>query len=198
MLSVKNIRIGELKSNCYVVGNEKECIVIDPGSDTKDDMSLIKKAIGKRKLLAVLITHAHFDHIDGAHLFNVPVYVHEEDVKDMKQQQVLSKVFIGKQLTLPQKLETLKDKMSFGDISFTVLHTPGHTPGGVCFLFDKFIFTGDTLFKGTYGRTDVGGNDKDIKASLKMLAALPSELVAYPGHGRPTTIGKEKDWIKNI
>jgi len=88
--------------------------------------------------------------------------------------------------------------MSFGTIHFKVLHTPGHTKGGVCLLFEHFIFTGDTLFQGTYGRTDVGGNKEDMRTSLQMLAQLDETLVVYPGHGRSTTIANEKSWIKDV
>lgn len=199
MLSVKKIRVGKLKANSYVVGTQEECILIDPGSDKAEDLKLTKEAIGERTLRAIIITHAHFDHIDGAHyFFETPVYIHPKDLLTVKTQKILSKTFIGKTLILPEKILELKDEMRFGDIHFKVLHTPGHTKGGVCLLFDQFIFTGDTLFQGTYGRTDVGGNKEDMLASLQKLAQLDETLVVYPEHGRSTTIAKEKSWIKNV
>jgi hydroxyacylglutathione hydrolase len=198
MLDIKNLRVGELKSNSYVVGNDKECILIDAGSERERDLQITRKAIGTRKLHAIIITHAHFDHIDGAHCFDVPVFLHKEDLANIKEHNIISKAFTGKELTLPKELKELKEHMTFGALTFTVIHTPGHTKGGVCLLFDNCIFTGDTLFKGTYGRTDVGGNKQDIMTSLHKLATLPNTLTVYPGHGLPTTIGNEKDWIENM
>lgn len=200
MLKIENLRIGELKANCYIIGNDKECIVVDPGSDAIKDLELIKKIIDGRNCKAIILTHSHFDHIDGAHAFEqITTYTHVEEIKTLKSQQVISKMFTGKTLILPKKVSELEKHMKFGKIEFEVIHTPGHTKGGVCLLFNnKFMLTGDTLFKETYGRTDVGGNDKEMYASLQMLAEMNDEIIIYPGHGRSTILGNEKRWIREL
>lgn len=193
-LKISKIVQRPIGTNCYIITDGVGSIVIDTGSEI--DAPLIKKAI-VGELYAVVLTHLHYDHCAGAHLFEVPVYVHKSELKDIEFQHQLAKQSMGHELILPQ-FKFLEEKHSFGNISFEVIHTPGHTKGGVCLLFEKFIITGDTLFAQNYGRTDIGGNNNDMIRSLLKLASLDSNLVAYPGHGEPTTIGAEKSWIQKI
>lgn len=188
-----------LEENTYVIHTDKECILIDPGSDTPEDLQAIKEVIGTKEILAILCTHNHFDHIGGLHCFNSPIYMHSEDIKTIRQQQALSEFAIQRSLELPRVVLPLENSVKIGPFSCKVIHTPGHTKGGVCFLFNKFIITGDTLFKGTHGRTDLlGGSHNEIVKSLLLLASLDEKLVVYPGHGSKTTILAEKDWIQRL
>ncbi|MCA9478395.1 MAG: MBL fold metallo-hydrolase [Nanoarchaeota archaeon] len=193
-LTIKRIEQRPIGTNCYIISDGRGSIVIDPGSEV--DIPSIKESI-RGDLYAVILTHLHFDHSAAAHLLDAPLYLHEKELEDIEMQKRLTLQALGRPLILPEEIHHLKEEETFGDIHFKVLHTPGHTKGGSCLLFDDFLITGDTLFAGTYGRTDLGGNDKDMDSSLRFLAQLPEELVVYPGHGEPTTIKEEKKWILN-
>jgi len=194
-LSIKIIEQEPIGTNCYIISDGKGSIVIDPGSEI--DIPAIKDAI-TGKLHAIILTHLHYDHSAASHLFESPVYIHKNELEDIKLQNILSQRALQRDFIKPKNLQFLKDEMTFGNISFKVIHTPGHTKGGVCLLFEKFIITGDTLFAQTYGRTDIGGNDEDMLQSLLKLAQLHPNLIVYPGHGQATTISAEKQWILNI
>lgn len=198
-MEIISIRTQVLDENTYLIHNNKECLLIDPGSDSPLDLEKFKKAIGEMKLLAILCTHNHFDHIGGIYTFKVPVYMHSEDINTLKKQVDLAELFINKKLILPKNIIPLSDNLSIGPFSCKVIHTPGHTKGGVCFLFNKHLFTGDTLFKSTFGRTDlIGGSHQEIVASLHKLSLLDEEIMIYPGHGGFSTIKAEKAWITNM
>lgn len=186
---IRTVRVGPIDTNCYIVGDEatKEALVIDPG----DEAEKISAAIEAEKLAPRLIvnTHGHFDHVTA----------------DLKLKEKTGAALLIHELDLPMALLTaplrpdrlLKDgdEIKVGTMVFSVIHTPGHTPGGIC-LYDekeKVLFSGDTLFYGTTGRTDLpSSSDKEMEISFKKLMALPDETKVYPGHGRPTTIGREK------
>ncbi len=192
VLEITRIVQKPIGTNCYVISDGTGSIVIDPGSEV--DLAEIKEAI-VGKLHAVVLTHLHYDHSAAAHLFDAPVYIHKDELQDLELQKQLGVQGLGKELILPDEFEFLEEKMSFGEISFEVIHTPGHTKGGVCLLFSNFVITGDTLFDRAYGRTDIGGNQTDIVLSLLRLMQINPNYVFYPGHGEPSTIGEQKHWI---
>lgn len=198
-MQVIKLRTNILKENTYIIRNNNECILIDPGSDLEIDLKKIKEEIKDLKLLAILCTHNHFDHIGGIHNFDVPAYMHKEDIKTIKEQKIWARLIINKNIIIPKEILPTTEQMKIGNFEFKVIHTPGHSKGSVCFLFNTCIFTGDTLFKGTYGRTDIPhSNKKDIIKSLKLLSSLDENLDVYPGHGSKTKIYYEKEWILRL
>ncbi|MBT3375986.1 MAG: MBL fold metallo-hydrolase [Lentisphaerae bacterium] len=196
-VQIRTFPVGMLQVNCYVVWAPPStaAAVIDPGDDAEEILAFLEQE--SLTAAAVLLTHAHVDHIGGvpgiARATGVPVYVHAEDVplytspENALPPWVPAAVGLPKPVTAPPTIEGL---------TFDVLHTPGHTPGGVCFYFadDDLLISGDTLFAGSIGRTDLPGGDMaTLMGSLqRVIADVPTDTVVYPGHGPTTTIGRER------
>jgi hydroxyacylglutathione hydrolase len=196
--------LGALQTNCYIIeGPEQSCIIFDPGSEGKK----LIKWLTKRELkpLAIFLTHAHFDHIGAVDAvrenYNIPVYVHEEE-EDWLPDPALngSKYFAMQELLKVKKADFIiknEKAMKVGGFEFSILETPGHSPGSVSYYFkeDGFVVSGDALFKSSIGRTDLpGGNHKQlIKSIHEKLLFLPEETEVLSGHGPITTIGEEMD-----
>jgi glyoxylase-like metal-dependent hydrolase (beta-lactamase superfamily II) len=185
--------VGMLSTNCYVVSSQetKEAIVIDPGLDFSSEAKPIFDFIaeGNFKVKFIVNTHGHDDHIKGDALFqekySVPVCIHSLDAHYIAG---LEKAKFPANVMLDEG-----SLIKFGDETLKVLHTPGHTPGSMCLIGSKIVFTGDTLFAGGIGRTDFpGGSTTDMRASLKKLIGLPLNLLVYPGHGEASIIVEEK------
>jgi glyoxylase-like metal-dependent hydrolase (beta-lactamase superfamily II) len=196
-MRVQIFTVGKLFTNCYVAAcpSTGEAVIIDPGIETSAEAAEIFKFVEENALKPRFIvnTHAHPDHICGNRVvkekFNTPILVHEKDAKMLG----IVRFFSLKGSPPADALLKDGDVVKFGNISLKVMHTPGHTPGSISLLGEKEVFTGDTLFAGSIGRTDLPrGSDKDMKISLKKLASLPDHFKVYPGHGPPTTIGEEK------
>jgi glyoxylase-like metal-dependent hydrolase (beta-lactamase superfamily II) len=199
-MNVKILSVGPFEMNCAIVWSDaKQALVIDPGYDAAEIEAVLRN--NGLTVAAYLLTHGHADHLcalDELHERHpAPVYIHTEDYKWAFGQQNQIQPYYpvpGKPTTEFIHPETSKD-WKISDLSFQCLETPGHTRGGVCYYFEeeKVIFTGDTLFKGTCGRTDLPGGDGRILAqSLKKLAALPDDVTVHAGHNESTTIGYEK------
>ena len=192
-MQIKMMQVGPLGTNCYLLEDEKSKLaaVVDPGGDAPRILSQAQADGVEVKM--ILLTHAHFDHTGGvaelcASLPGVPVYLHPADAA-----LVGSDVFpaIGA-ATVPYEDG---DTVQLGELAIQVLHTPGHTPGGVCLMAGDALFTGDTLFQGSMGRTDFPGGDLTaMQLSLQRLSQLPPSLAVYPGHGPASTIGDERRW----
>jgi len=199
MLRVDVLKLGVVKTNTYVVGDDESCLIFDIGSNDFNDKKKILDIVNNRKILGIFYTHSHFDHILGNDFFSdVPQFMSEVDFDLIYEHQRLSSYVINILATKPKNIQFLESDMIFGDFKFKVIETPGHTKGGVCFLFDNFIITGDTLFKGTYGRLDVGGNYNEMKNSLLELSKLDENLIIYPGHGKSSVLKDEIDWMRNF
>jgi len=190
---IETFTVGMLSTNCYVASSEqsKEAIVIDPGLDLPSEAQQIFEYIAKEKLNVKLIlnTHGHQDHISGDAIFqekyNVPIYIHKYDASSLGELE--KDKFPAAVLLEDGKL------IKFGDVSLTVMLTPGHTPGSICLVGEKLVFTGDTLFNEGIGRTDFpGGSMRDMQLSLQKLVRLPDYFLVYPGHGPTSVIGVEK------
>lgn len=184
-VNIKQIEVGHMGNFTYIVYDKDNAVIIDPSWGHKEIREFLKQE--KIKPVAVLLTHGHYDHTNDAPLiseeFKIPVYIHRADEILLENKPVLLKY-----------IDT--DRLNFNSISFEVIHTPGHTPGGVCYITDKYIFTGDTLFIGVCGRVDLPySNPRDMRQSLIKLSKLADDMIVYPGHqynGTHTTIGKEK------
>ena len=190
------IHIDSVDTNCYVFGSKqtKEVVVIDPGADP----DRIKELIKRESLIpkCIINTHGHIDHIGANSELNLPVYIHEKDANFLTNPLLSLAAFYGKLKGSPRASRTLKegDNIDISGIMLKVIHTPGHTPGGISLYTEGIVFTGDTLFAQSIGRTDLPyGSQKDITNSIKeKLFNLADSTIVYPGHGEETSIGIEK------
>ena len=193
--------VGILQVNCYVVAcpKTKHAAVIDPGADSDTILSVIER--NNLDVKYILLTHGHPDHI-GANTAikqwsGAPILIHKEDA-DLLDHPLPLPFDSEPPVESPPADQFLNDgeKIKVGDISLTVLHTPGHSPGSVSFLFSDRVITGDALFAGTIGRTDLPGGSMPvlIQSIQDKLLVLPDETEVYPGHGPSTTIGQEKEF----
>ncbi|WP_262173346.1 MBL fold metallo-hydrolase [Saccharococcus sp. Marseille-Q5394] len=203
MLEIRTYPLGPIQTNCYVVYNrEGECLVIDPGEEGDRIIAEIEKTNGKP--LAILLTHAHFDHIGAVdrvrNHFGIPVHIHEAEHDwlgnpDLNGSSRYPGLPLVKNKDADQFLQ--EGELNIGPFQLEVRHTPGHSPGSVSFVFKEaqFAVVGDTLFKGSIGRTDLpGGDTKTLLQSIHdKLLTLDDEIVVYPGHGPSTTTEEEKD-----
>jgi len=179
-MQIKTIKVGSLQTNCYVVIDEKsrEALVIDPGAEAENILPEIKGL----KVCAILITHGHPDHFGALDEVKketgAPILMAPEDGWFFK----------------PDKEIKEGDKIKVGELTFSVLETPGHSGGSVCLYIPGHLFAGDTLFAEGCGRTDLpGGSTPKMRQSLTKLANLPEDTIVYPGHDEFTTIKKEKE-----
>lgn len=205
MLNIKYFVCNMLQENCYVVSDEtKECIIIDCGAFHEKEHKAIAQYIEAQGLKPVdfIATHGHVDHHFGDQFvyeeYGLKVKVHQADAFLMQLLQEQAEAFAGVKLydDFPSVGEylNLDDTISFGSHQFTLIETPGHTPGSVFFYCQEehVAFSGDTLFHLSIGRTDLqGGSMFQMIQSLRMLSQLPDNTKIYPGHGEPTTIGTE-------
>jgi len=195
----ERISVGSMDVNCYVLasGEGGKAVIIDPG----DDEQKIRAALKRHNLSAgmVINTHGHFDHIGADDAFGVPVYIHELDVPMLKDPKLNFSVFVAGSVKVKAKVITVKDKELIGldGVELEVMHTPGHSAGGISLLLkkpqEKAVFTGDTLFYQGVGRTDLGGDSGLLFQGItEKLFTLPDDTAVYPGHGPFSTIGREK------
>jgi hydroxyacylglutathione hydrolase len=194
------ITVGSYMSNCYILGSEKtkEAAIIDPGAEFNKIDGKIKELEVTPKM--IILTHAHGDHI-GAVLefiekYHIPVYIHEDDAKALVDSNInLTKVLFSKEVTINPDVKVKDgDKIILGDLEFEIIHTPGHTPGGISIKVENIMMTGDTLFNRSIGRTDFPGGsfDQIIDSIRNKIFKYDDETIVYPGHNSPTTIESEK------
>lgn len=202
MIQVKQIITGPIEENCYLIFNDKHLLIVDPGNDAP----IIKEEINQlgREVTAILITHAHYDHIGALEevreYYKVPVYISpiEQDWlsnPELNLSGLMRHNDIQDVICKPAEFE-LENYQTYtlGDMTFKVVPTPGHSPGSLSFIFDNFVVTGDALFSGSIGRTDLpfGNTEALLNAVKSELFTLPDDFAAYPGHREPTSIGKER------
>ena len=200
MMTIRTLCLGALDTNCYVVWDHNHiAMVIDPADEAERILALIAEE--NLTVSAIVLTHAHFDHLlaaqDVCAVTGAPLYVGKQDELALEDPiRNLSDVF---QMCPPECLQADKtlgegDSLAIGELSFRILETPGHTPGCICLLSDKVLFSGDTLFRDSVGRVDFPGSDVTaMVASLRRLASLPAETKVYSGHGPATTIRRETE-----
>jgi len=196
---IRKLTVGPLEENCYIIGDEKtkEAIVIDPGDEPDRIIEVIKEE--GLNVKAIICTHAHFDHIgavgDIKRERGANVLIHKDEL-NLYEGAKDQAAFFGYDLDdIPEPDGFLKegDEIKVGSLIFKVLHTPGHSPGGISLYGQGTAFTGDTLFHGSVGRTDFYGGDMErLKKSFKRLLSLPEDTKVLSGHGPETTIEREQ------
>ena len=200
--NVEVLIVGPLFSNCYIVwdDNEKQGVIIDPG----DDADIILKTVRELgiKIEYILATHGHFDHVGAVaplkRELKVEFLAHKDDFFFIEDGENAARRW-GIDIEQPPKPDRFiddGDKIKIGGFDLEVIHTPGHSPGGISFLYNQMVFGGDTLFQGSIGRTDFRkGSFEDLSKSIKTrLYTLPDNTIVYTGHGPITTIGDEKKY----
>ena len=189
---IKTLPVGQLETNCYIVTNEEtlECVVIDPGDEANTILDYLEA--NRLKCRAIFLTHAHADHIGAVAAIteelDIPVYLNERD-RVLRQRDSFFLTLLDER----GKNYDDGDVIEIAGLSFRVVATPGHTPGGVTLVCEDALFTGDTLFKGSCGRTDLAGGDMMQElASLKKICELPGDYEVYPGHMDSSTLERER------
>lgn len=189
MFHTHTLTVGPLETNCYILYRDScdACLVIDPGYEPEQILDAVN-SLGKT-VAAILLTHGHFDHVGGVRTIfsetDCDIYLCPSDCK-------MPEAMTAGPLCYTNSLQE-GDTLHLADLTLQVLHTPGHTPGSVCFLCENALFAGDTLFAGSCGRTDLPGGDwSTLAASLGRLKALEGDYTVYPGHGETTKLSLER------
>lgn len=202
-IEIKSMTLGMVATNCYLIINKetKEALLIDPADNALRISNVIEENVCTLK--AILLTHGHFDHIMALNelkkRYNVPVYAHEEEEDVLKQSSLNMSGMVG-QIYTTQADIYVKDgeHLKLAGLDIIVLHTPGHTKGGVCYYLpeEKVLMSGDTLFHCSIGRTDfpTGSMSQLVRSVKEQLFVLPDDVQVYPGHDSVTSIGYEKQY----
>jgi len=196
---IKSLAVGPLEANCFIIADEetKETMIIDPGDEPDRIMEIIKE--NNLKIKYIVCTHAHFDHVgavadikDGT---GAKIVIHKDELEiyDGAKDQAAFWGYELEPLPEPDMFVKEGDKIEVGHLSFEVFHSPGHSSGGLCLYGENVVFTGDTLFAGSVGRTDFyGGDINKLKKSFLRLMSLPPDTKIFCGHGSSSTIRHEK------
>ncbi|MBQ8927188.1 MAG: MBL fold metallo-hydrolase [Oscillospiraceae bacterium] len=197
-MELKTLCLGSLGTNCYLLDcGGSDVLAVDIGDGAQEVLDVLSS--GGRRLLAILLTHGHYDHVAGVEevrrATGARVYIHEADAVMLTSARANLAWQISDTPYIPvEDFETVQDGqvLTVGTRSIRVMHTPGHTPGGCCFFTEDLMFSGDTLFKGSIGRTDLGGNVAQMQETLRMLSGIPGEYRVYPGHFGSSTLTWER------
>ena len=191
-MNIETFPVGSLATNCYLLSDSGECCLIDPGDSGAFLLGQVEAS--GCALRCILLTHGHFDHYSAVEEIlaaypSLPVYLHEKDLAESEEQLRMRR--------LPEKNQRYYregDQLTLGSLSVTVMETPGHSQGSVCLVVEDAIFSGDTLFRLSCGRTDLEGGDyKDMLRSLGRLGRLAGQYRVYPGHEEFTDLDTERD-----
>lgn len=204
-MKIITIAVGPLETNCYIiVGKSGEAAVIDPGAEADKIIAALEKEKSGCSLIA--LTHAHADHIGAVkrlkEKYGAPIYAHPLEFASLVSPQKNLSAYTGDFVSAPPADKALLDgnAVTAGEVTLEVMHTPGHTPGGICLLLGetdssriRAVFSGDTIFRDTVGRCDLPGGDEDAMASsIAKFLSMEGDPDIYPGHGPATTLSKEK------
>jgi glyoxylase-like metal-dependent hydrolase (beta-lactamase superfamily II) len=192
------LEVGELQTNTYLFYSalNRRCFIIDPGAEAGKIIGLIESE--KLDPLAVILTHGHADHVGAAgellSHFHIPLWIHEADEKLIRSQanREIAAMFAISLPPAAQRLLVDGETIGADDLTLTVIHSPGHTPGSILLQSADLLFTGDTLFQGDVGRTDLpGGNADQLQCSLTKIKEFPTTTIILPGHGETSTLEQE-------
>ena len=196
---IKKLVVGSLENNCYIITDENtnECFITDPGDEPDRILDLIHK--NNLIMKYIICTHAHFDHVAAIPEIKeetkARIVLHRDDVGIYNSSKEHARLwgFELESQPAPDRFVSEGDSVEVGDLRFEVLHAPGHSPGGICLYGEGIVITGDTLFAGSVGRTDLPGGDiRKLKQSFKRLMSLADGVRVLPGHGPESTIGRER------
>lgn len=197
---IHTLPVGPFQMNCYVVADEttRDAVIIDPGDEVEEIVGLVRRE--GLKVHALLLTHGHVDHVlhaqDAKDALGVPLFAHPDDLPLIARAPEQAMFFGLRPGRVAQVDGPLEEGVAFqaGTLTFRVLHTPGHSPGGVTLAIGQAAFVGDSVFAGSIGRTDLPGCDHGslVRSIRNKIYSLPDETVLYPGHGPATTVGEEK------
>lgn len=193
-----SLEVGELQTNCYLAysASSRECFIIDPGGEAERITALI----AGEKLLprAVVLTHGHPDHLGAARVlmdrFHLPLWVHAADEEAMHSAdgRGLAAMFGAEPLPAAGRLLADNDRLALAGLELKVIHSPGHSPGSILLYGEGLLFTGDTLFRGDVGRTDLpGGDEEELRNSLEKIGSFPPDTIILPGHGESSRLDAE-------
>ncbi|MCA1021375.1 MBL fold metallo-hydrolase [Halobacillus litoralis] len=201
MMKISRLPLGPVSTNAYIIHENKKALVIDPGGDYKKLESYLQER--ELDVQAVLLTHAHFDHIGAVdevrEAYSAPVYIHENEADWLgNPQKNGSQLFgLGQITAAPADYFLKEGPMELEGFPFEVRFTPGHSPGSVSFVFrnQRFTIAGDTLFQRGIGRTDLPGGSREVleNSIREQLFSLRADMRIFPGHGQPTTVGEEME-----
>jgi glyoxylase-like metal-dependent hydrolase (beta-lactamase superfamily II) len=199
VIEYKKISVGALETNCYIIFNkEKSAIIVDPGGEGEKISLFIEEK--KLKPLMIINSHGHADHC-GANKFlkekySIPILIHKDDLEILNsfENKFIFPLMKGETSPEPDKFLKDGDLIEFGETSLRIIHTPGHTPGSISILADGILFSGDLIFSGSVGRTDLlGGSWTQLINSIRSkILTLPDKTIILPGHGPSTTVGNER------
>jgi hydroxyacylglutathione hydrolase len=203
--TVTSFVLGDYQTNCFIITPEsikpsEPCWIVDCGFEPEEMLDFIMDR--KLQPQAILLTHAHLDHIAGvdralSSLGKLPMHIHEAEIDFCEDPMLNLSALIGIPTTCTRPDHALEDQdvLSLGGTQWRIMHTPGHSPGGACFIHDqsKQAIVGDTLFAGGIGRFDFPtSNPDDLRDSIKRIMTLPDDMTIFPGHGPKTTVGRER------
>ncbi len=198
-LDVREVTVGPLEVNCYVLHDtgSREAIVVDPGDEPERILDLLKP--DGLRVTHIVCTHTHFDHVGAipelkeATKARIVIHESESEIYEAARDMAAFWGYDVDPLPPPDAFVSEGDEIKAGGLVFRILHTPGHSPGGICLYGNGVVVTGDTLFAGSVGRTDFPGGDVNLlKESFRRLISLPEDTMVLPGHGPRSTIGREK------
>ncbi len=191
-MKVKRVVVSQFQTNCYILKKENDVLLIDPGAGFKK----IVEQLNDCKPLAILLTHGHLDHIGAVdklyEKYHCPIYASKQDEKMLKDERYNTLAGISATVSSPIDWIDEKDSLKLGSFDIKILYTPGHSKGSVVYLIEDKLFSGDTLFHLSVGRTDLyGGSQHQLNQSLEVIKRLDPNIVVYPGHEQQTTVGYE-------